>query len=165
MNGTLVDEIWVATLLLHKENPSRSDFSVSEIRDKVLELNPKRSSSPGLNTHLSTHCIAGKPKHGTNNRILTETRRGYRRLFREGDPFDASRENGKIIPDAKELPEQYRPLISWYQSSYNQRQVKTMAADERVRILKTLIGSIPDEDLKRMSEAIEEGCEHVDEDE
>jgi hypothetical protein len=163
MFGTLADEVWVATALLHRENPGRSDFEVSEIRAKVIELDPASAAAPGLNTHLSSHCIASKTRHGVNVRMLTDTRHGRRRLYREGDPVHPSRKEGKVTPRADELPAEFRPLLHWYESTFNPATPRSASTDDRLKMLNRIIGSIPDDDLRRMSLAIEEGCERIDE--
>ena len=165
MIANLDTEVWLATALLHRENPTRNDFTLPEIRAKVVELNPKRASQPGLGTYLSSHCVAGKKRQdrSINARILTDTGRARRRLFRAGDHYDASRKEGKVRPTAQEVPPQYRGLIDWYDKVYNLRPTPTPGQKDRMVRLRELIGTISRDDLALMSRVIEEGCERVDE--
>lgn len=165
MNTTISEDIWLATALLHKERPSQPDFHITEIREKVLRLNPKRARQPGLTTHLSSHCVANKPKHGANVRILTETARGRRRLFKPGDSFDPSRATGKYLPEKEHLPADLRSLLGWYTEQYARKQTVTRDQKTRLEQLRRLIGSISKEDLQLMERAIEESFEKVEEDE
>jgi hypothetical protein len=52
--------------------------------------------------------------------MLFEPRKGWRRLYRRGDPFDPQRKEGKTAPDLTELPNEYRGLLEWYQNTYAQ---------------------------------------------
>lgn len=111
----VADEVWVVTALLHKENPSQADFSVEEIIDRARTeagLDPLR---PGVYIHTQMHCVANRPPNPGRYRMLLETARGRRRLFRPGDSYDPKREGSKTVPRADELPEKYRPLLAWYE--------------------------------------------------
>ncbi|HZQ91968.1 MAG TPA: hypothetical protein VFA60_09265 [Terriglobales bacterium] len=166
---TLDNEIWIATALLHRAHPSRDDFTLPEIRSKVIELNPRRAAQPGLNTYLSSHCVAGKPRqqNSIDARILVETGRppARRRLYRDGDPFHPSRSAGKTHPARSALPVEFRSLLDWYENVYCFRPPAAKPQRERIARLRELIGSINGEDLDLMKRVIEEGCEQVDEDE
>lgn len=164
--STLDNEVWIATALLHRAQPARQDFTLPEIRSKVIELNPKRATQPGLNTYLSSHCVAGKKRqpNSIDARILTETgtKPARRRLYREGDECHESRMHGKICPAPADLPAVHRPLLDWYHKVYDLRQ-KSVRSDDKIARLRALVGSISKEDLSLMTRTIEEGCEQVDE--
>ena len=116
----VADEVWVATALLHQQNPEREDFTVAEITERAAEessgsLRPLR---PGFVVHVSQHCVASKAPNPGRYRMLIETERGRRRLFRPGDPYHPERRGGKDVPRTEEIPFEYRDLIGWYHAEY-----------------------------------------------
>ncbi len=115
---TIADSVWLATALLHRENSQASDFSVQEIIQKSLATRHE-SYSPGLPVFTSKHCVANKAPNSLRYRILVETTRGRRRLFRTGDSFHPDRQNGKVRPDKKDLPSEFQPLVDWYDEVYS----------------------------------------------
>lgn len=115
----VADEVWVATALLHSENPDRRDFSVKEIRTRAAREPWGQRLRPGFMQHASYHCLANKAANNVNHRMLFETERGRRRLFRAGDSFHAERSAGRIQPNEGDLLPQYRYLLTWYKSAYS----------------------------------------------
>jgi len=115
---TIADSVWLATAMLHRENALAQDFSVREIIQKVSAAHLIDGFKPGLSVFTSKHCVANKPPNPLRHRILLETTRGRRRLFREGDPFHADRKDGRIRPEPGDLPEEYRSLVDWYDTIY-----------------------------------------------
>ncbi|MCI0353542.1 MAG: hypothetical protein L0099_00675, partial [Acidobacteria bacterium] len=107
----VADEIWVATALLHAENPERTDFTPTEIVQRALQENLAGRYRPGLMAHASNHCVASKAPNPARLRMLHETARGRRRLFRPGDPFHRGRKQGRITPTPDDLPPRYRGLL------------------------------------------------------
>jgi hypothetical protein len=73
---------------------------------------------PSFHVHVVQHCVANRPPNPARYRMLTETRRGRRRLFRPGDRFHPARDGSKVMPDTAEIPDNYLPLIEWYRSVY-----------------------------------------------
>ena len=55
--------------------------------------------------------------------MLFETVPGRRRLFRNGDAYEPSREGSKTIPDTDDIPSEYRRLLGWYRD-WNQDAVQ-----------------------------------------
>jgi hypothetical protein len=163
----VADEIWLATSLLHRENPSRPDFSVIEIVERAMKEGLAGGYRPGLQIHASTHCVATKPPNPARHRILSETGRGRRRLFRPGDKFHRDRKAGKTHPDPEDLPPKYRYLLDWYEHDYvrNGNGTGGLPPGGSLADLMRLVGSISKEDLRKMETAIEEGCERIDPDE
>ncbi|MGH9509681.1 MAG: hypothetical protein ACRD2M_07080, partial [Terriglobales bacterium] len=108
----VADEIWVAAALLHQEHPECPDFSVAEIVQRAIVENLAGGFRPGLQVHAAQHCVASKPPNpsSTRHRILSETSRGRRRLFRHGDPFHPGRASGKTLPTRDQLPFSHRHL-------------------------------------------------------
>jgi hypothetical protein len=110
----VADEVWIATALLHKENPLRVDFSVEEIVERARKENVTGTLRPGVYIHAQMHCVANRPPNPGRYRMLYETRPGYRRLFCVGDSFDPKRDGSKIVPHAPDVPERYRHLLVWH---------------------------------------------------
>lgn len=168
MNIKVADEVWVATALLHRENPTREDFSISEIvrRAEREGLHPKHR--PGVQVHASLHCVANKAPNPARHRMLVETRPRRRRLFRPGDPVDEGRRSGKVRPDSQDLPERYRYLIDWYDSdfSHNGRGGGSRAGKSSAvsALMADFAGRVTPADLGLMSAAADE-CERINPDE
>jgi len=169
--GTLIhlkvaDQVWVATALLHRENPQRADFSKEEIRERAQQEYPEGAKRPGISQHISTHCVASKPPNPAKHRMLTRTGTGRRRLFRFGDKFHPLRRDGNITPDRDDLPEQYHELLDWYGSEYN-RPVRAEVGGAKssgatAETLMKLMGRISREDADEMIKIIDECCGRVD---
>ena len=161
----VADEIWLATSLLHLEHPSRDDFSIVEIVQRAMKENVAGGFRPGLQVHASVHCVATKPPNPAQHKMLAETSRGRRRLFRPGDKFHRDRRNGKTHPVPEDLPSKYRYLVERYEHDYSgkngneKRAMRLSGASGSV--LLNLAGGISHGDAKRMRKAIEEACERV----
>ncbi|HEV2118068.1 MAG TPA: hypothetical protein VGR48_18670 [Terriglobales bacterium] len=111
----VADEVWVATALLHREHPERSDFAVEEIVERAKrEAISRGALRPGVYVHAVQHCVANRHPNPGRYRMLLETTPGRRRLYRSGDAYDPAREGGKITPVAQDLPFSYRGLLDWY---------------------------------------------------
>ena len=91
----VADEVWVATALLHRENPKRSSFSIEEIVDRAAREGLVKPQRPGVYVHAVQHCVANRPPNPGRYRMLFETPDGYRRLYRRGDPYHPAREGAK----------------------------------------------------------------------
>jgi hypothetical protein len=112
----VADEVWVAAALLQRENPSREDFTTEEIVARAAQEGLVPERRPGVYVHVIQHCVANRPPNPGRYRMLYETRRGYRRLFRKGDPYHPAREGSKILPDADEIPPRYNDLLRWFEA-------------------------------------------------
>jgi bifunctional DNA-binding transcriptional regulator/antitoxin component of YhaV-PrlF toxin-antitoxin module len=99
---TIANSVWLATALLHRSNPHA--------------------------VHVSKHCVANKSPNSERHRMLFETRRGRRRLFRYGDPFDVDRKQGKVRPEKRDVPPDYQPLVDWYDAVYSKQTLPSAAA-------------------------------------
>lgn len=163
----VADEIWLATSLLHREHRERQDFSVIEIVERAMKERLAGGYRPGLQVHASTHCVASKAPNPARHRMLAETGRGRRRLFRPGDKFHRDRIGGKTHPEAEDLPPKYRFLLDWYEHDYvkHKKGDGTLPQGGSPVALLGLAGSISKPDLRKMKAAIEEGCERIDPDE
>ncbi|MGH9468572.1 MAG: hypothetical protein ACRD1Y_14570 [Terriglobales bacterium] len=107
----VADEAWVATATLQREKPEAEDFSVREIWDRAQKLGFKRV---GVFQHIQQHDVANRKPNPGRYRMLVETRRGRRRLYREGDPYDPRREGAKIAPSSSDLAAAWQDLLPWY---------------------------------------------------
>jgi hypothetical protein len=123
----VADELWIACALLQKEKPNRNSFSNKEIIERVKAENIFGTLRPGIQVHLSTHCVANVSANPVKHRMLYKLADGSKRLFHLGDDYHSSRANGKLFPEASEIPEQYRYLLKWYEEKYdpNIMQIET----------------------------------------
>jgi hypothetical protein len=114
----VADEVWIATALLHKENPTREDFTVAEIIRRARRENIFGELRPGVQVHAHLHCVANRAPNPGRYRILYATGKNTRRLFREGDDFHPERRSGKVKPDRESIPPKYRSLLDWYTEKF-----------------------------------------------
>ncbi len=114
----VADETWIAAALLHRENPTRADFTISEIVARAQKENIYGILRPGLRVHATVHCVANRSPNPGRYRMLFATGRSTRRLFHPGDSYDPAREGGKTVPERSEIPPEYRPLLDWHQAAY-----------------------------------------------
>ena len=116
----VADEVWIAAALLHRRFPEREDFTVGEIVERAREerVTGLAEARPGVQSHAYLHCVANRPPNPGRYRMLVETARGRRRLFRPGDPCHPLRAAGKDVPEARAVPAPYRGLIDWYRRDY-----------------------------------------------
>ena len=154
----VADEVWVATALLHREHPKRTDFSIEEIKERAA----RESGSPlrsGVYVHIVQHCVANRPPSPGRYRMLVETAPGRRRLFRTGDSYHVAREGSKIHPAVEDLPEHHRDLLDWYRK-WDDRAVASRADEDPILALvgsgKKLWG---DEDPDEYVRGLREGWE------
>jgi hypothetical protein len=114
----VADAVWVAAALLHREHPQSTDFALQEIVDRV-KAEPRLGSHQRTTVyaHVTQHCVANVPPSSGKYRMLFETVKGRRRLFKAGDRCDGLRA-GKITPDVDGLPRELRSLLDWYAASY-----------------------------------------------
>jgi hypothetical protein len=112
----VADEVWIAAALLHRENPGQRDFTIEEIVARASRESLAGLERPGVYVHVVQHCVANRPPNPGRYRMLFETRPGRRRLFRDGDPYDPSREGSKITPSGDEIPQNYEALLKWYEA-------------------------------------------------
>lgn len=115
---TIADVAWLATAMLHKENPQETDFSVKEIAEKARQEKLVAGFRSGLQVHISKHCVANKSPNPAVHRMLYKTVRGRRRLFRPGDDFHRDRAQGKMCPVKDDLLPTFRPIVDWYETVY-----------------------------------------------
>lgn len=125
----VADEVWIAAALLHRENPSRSDFSVNEIVSRAKEEAISGDLRPGVYVHAVQHCVANRPPNPGRYRMLFETGQNRRRLYRSSDSYDPAREASKITPDREDIPAKYHSLLDWYASEFSSRKSAVAKTD------------------------------------
>jgi len=125
----VADEVWIATVLLHREHPSAADFTVDEIVERARQEGISKPLRPGVYVHAVQHCVANRPPNPGRYRMLFESAPGRRRLFRKGDSYHPEREGGKIIPEREDMPARYEGLIAWYETWSSTMAAKAKEAD------------------------------------
>lgn len=130
----VADEVWVATALLHRENPSRTDFTINEIVSRARAEAIAPELRPGIRVHALQHCVGNRPPSPGRYRMLFATGKSTRRLFRPSDPSDPNRYGSKTVPDKSEIPPAYQPLLAWYESEYARSGVTHQTEDSILRL-------------------------------
>ena len=123
----VADEAWIALAMLHRKYPERSSFSAAEIMLSAKKEKAHNESRSGLQTHIYLHNVANRRPNSATYRMFYKVGDGFR-LFRPGDDFHPDRK-GKVAPRRGELPEQYHPLLDWYEKEYS-RHVSATNDDE-----------------------------------
>ena len=67
----VADEVWIATALLHREQPERKDFTIQEIRERVEREAMTETLRPGVYVHIVQHCVANRPAASSVPRSAT----------------------------------------------------------------------------------------------
>lgn len=152
----VADEVFIATALLQREYPDRSDFTVNEIVDRVAKENLYGSLRPGVRVHVLLHCVANVPPNPGRLRILYATGKQTRRLLRSTDDVHPGR-TGKIWPDPDEIPERYLELIEWAKKQYGKEAARVNRWLEGVLQLRGMgrelwKGEDPDEYVRKLRE-------------
>jgi len=116
---TVADAVWVGTALGHylksSEEPIQTDAIVTVVKMADLTKGLEKS----IYLHVNQHCVANRQPNSNRSRMLFETGRGMRRLFRRGDPYDPAREGAPTHPDWEKIPPKYRFLHRWYDEVWN----------------------------------------------
>lgn len=121
----VADEVWIGTALLHLEQPGRESFSTAEIVDRVFQEGLHRPLRPGVQVHVSQHCVANKRPNPGTYCMLYETSRGQRRLFRHTDEPHPYRVGSKTVPVLSDIPPEYGYLLDWYMTEYDRSDTPT----------------------------------------
>ena len=114
----VADEVWIILALLHRENPKREDFTVTEIVERARQEKISGELRPGVQVHAYLHCVANRPPNPGRYRMLYATGKNTRRLFRETDDFDPKRRRGKVTPEKENIPVKYQSLLDWYSEKF-----------------------------------------------
>jgi len=110
-------EVFLATALLHKEQPERPDFTIQEIVNRAAREYITGEMRSGVNVHASQHCVANKTPNPAKHRMLFATGKHTRRLLLPDDEAHPGR-TGKIFPEPGEIPERYLSLLEWARERY-----------------------------------------------
>lgn len=111
-------EVFLATALLHREQPSRPDFTIQEIVSRAARENISGEMRSGVNVHASQHCVANRPPNPSRHRMLYATGKHTRRLLLPSDEVHPDR-TGKVFPEPGELPDRYLSILDWAKSRYD----------------------------------------------
>jgi hypothetical protein len=96
--------VWLAAALLHEQG--YPTFSPGRLREEVERR--FGDTRPGVQTHVSAHCVANAPKNTTvEYSYLFRTDAGDLRLYRKGDPLHPSRSGSRTAPDQTDVPEEF----------------------------------------------------------
>lgn len=125
----VADEVWIATVLLHREHPEDPDFTVDQIVQRARQEGISKPFRAGVYVHVVQHCVANRQPNPGRYRMLFESAPGRRRLFRKGDSYHPEREGGKIVPEKAALPRNYEGLLAWYEKWSSALAVKARDAD------------------------------------
>jgi hypothetical protein len=129
----VADEVWIALAMLHRNHPQRASFSAKEILDQVKAEHAHGEIRAGVQAHIYLHNVANLDPNSARYRMSYKLEDDTYRLYRPGDPAHPLRK-GKTAPRRAELPEQYHPLLDWYESEYcgetQQRGNQTSWIDE-----------------------------------
>lgn len=112
-------EVFLATALLHREQPGRSEFTIQEIINRAARENITGELRSGVSVHTSQHCVANKAPNPGKHRMLFATGKHTRRLLLPGDEVHPGR-TGRIFPDAGEVPEKFLPLLNWAKKRFEE---------------------------------------------
>jgi len=125
----VADEVWIATVLLHREHPKEPDFTVDQIVQRARQEGISKPLRPGVYVHVVQHCVANRQPNPGRYRMLFESAPGRRRLFRKGDSYHPEREGGKIVPEKEAMPRNYEGLLAWYENWSSALAVKARGTD------------------------------------
>jgi hypothetical protein len=117
----IADEVWIATALLHREQPDRRDFTTDEIIERARQEAIAGELRPGVRVYVLLHCVANYPPNPARYRVLFATGKHTRRLFRQGDTYNDARRDSSFMPDRAAIPARYHALLDWYASDYGRR--------------------------------------------
>ena len=112
----LSDEAWIVAALLHRENPDRNDFSISEIVERARREGVCGELRPGFRAHVTLHCVANRPPNPGKTRMLYATGKHTRRLYLPGDDSHPDRVGSDTAPCWSSLPSAYQDLLEWYKT-------------------------------------------------
>lgn len=152
----VANEVFVATALLHKENPEREDFTIGEIVARAAKEGLAGELRPGVRVHASLHCVANRPPNPGRYRMLYATGERTRRLPRSSDDVHPER-TGKIWPESESVPPEYRELIEWAKQQYGKdvpRQSRWVEGILQMRGMGRELwhGDDPDEYVRKLRE-------------
>src|SRR5580700_3347916 len=114
----VADEVWIVVALLQRESPTAEDFSIEQIMDRARVEKVVSDLRPGFYVHVVQHCVANRAPNPGRYRMLFETAKDRRRLYRKGDTYNPNREGSKTVPEKEDLPIAYQDLVGWYKNEF-----------------------------------------------
>jgi hypothetical protein len=127
------DRVWIATALLHTENPRRNGFSLNEIQGRARREGLLDETTNTFYVHANQHCVANRLPNPGNHRMLVEVEGGERRLYKPGDICKPGR-TGKIAPNPEAVPAKYRPLLDWY-NEWSRKRSTARSIDPLLKLI------------------------------
>jgi hypothetical protein len=165
--GVLIDvscavEVFLATALLHQEQPGQSDFTIQEIVNRAGRENVTGEMRSGVNVHASQHCVANRAPNPAKHRMLFATGKHRRRLLLPGDEIHPGR-TGKIFPESDDIPVNYLPLLEWAKERYEHGlgDARQWSADPDERLRQLRDDSLMSPGLNSSGEVSEERPRHL----
>jgi hypothetical protein len=124
----IADACWIALAFLHREQREKQSFARKEIVDRASRI-AGEDHKPAVQAHVYGHNIANLPRESGGYRMFFRLPDGTLRLYCPGDPAHPSR-TGKTIPEANELPPEYRDLLRWYDEEYSRNAIRSAQQDD-----------------------------------
>ncbi|HEY1895393.1 MAG TPA: hypothetical protein VGG62_03935 [Terracidiphilus sp.] len=160
---TCAAEVFLATALLQKEQPERSEFTIQEIVHRAAKENITGRMRSGVSVHASQHCVANKAPNPAKLRMLYATGTHTRRLLLPGDDVHPERK-GKIFPDPGEIPARYLPLLEWAKKRYGDDSSSTSSLSKFIAAVRGKAKTVEPNKAERWLESLFEleglGKEH-----
>lgn len=153
----VADEVWIAAALLHREHPDQTDFAVEAIVERAQKEGIERPLRPGVYVHVVQHCVANRPPNPGRYRMLFQTAKGRRRLFRRGDAYHRAREGAKITPAPAGIPSAYNYLLAWYRQWCGAEALTSQEGDPLLALLGSGKGLWSDEHADEYVRRLREG--------
>ncbi|MGA8073091.1 MAG: hypothetical protein WB995_06410 [Candidatus Acidiferrales bacterium] len=152
----IADEVWIATALLHREQPDRRDFTTDEIIARARQEAITSELRPGVRVYVLLHCVANYPPNPARYRVLFATGKHTRRLFRQGDTYNDARRDSSFMPERAAIPARYHALLDWYASDYAKQRPAFDPADSILALSglgkELWAGEDPDDYVRRLRE-------------
>lgn len=117
-------EVFIATALLHREQPGRSEFTIQEIINRAARENITGELRSGVSVHASQHCVANKAPNPGKHKMLYATGKHTRRLLTPSDEVHPGR-TGKVFPEPGEIPERFLSVLAWARQRYESGTVES----------------------------------------
>jgi hypothetical protein len=109
----VADAVWVATALLHREEPDCEGFEIEQIIHRVQAERLTRRQWQTIYQHVNQHCVANRKPDPNRSRVLYSIGERRRRLWRTNDPYDPGRDGATYKP--ARIPSKYAYLLDWYE--------------------------------------------------
>jgi hypothetical protein len=132
----VADSCWIALALLHREQQERKSFTPKEIVGRACRIGGA-DHRPAIQAHTYGHNVANLPRVSGGYRMFFRMPDDTLRLYCPSDPAHSSR-TGKIRPDAKDIPSEYRDLLRWYDEEYCEKAVRNAQQDDPVLSMRGL---------------------------